>query len=103
GSRLACSWNPAVDVERDEAAIADRDALALEQRALRGRADRIVNRDPAALRARLADHALPRQRVGAGARLERRGRDTRAARQARELGDLAVGRDAAARDRADDL
>jgi molybdopterin synthase catalytic subunit len=78
-------------------------ALALEERALHRRADRIVDRDAPAQLARFADHALPRQPVLGAARLQRRGGDARAARDAGELGDLAVRRDRTARDPADDL
>jgi len=61
-----------------------------------------VDRDPAALLAGLADHALPRDGVGGRGRLHRRAGDPRAARDARELGDLAVRGDPAAGDPADD-
>jgi hypothetical protein len=56
---------PAELIELDEAGVPDGDALLLEQLALDGGADRVVNRDPAAQLARLADHALPRQPAGA--------------------------------------
>jgi hypothetical protein len=62
-----------------------------------------VDRDPAAQLAGFPDHALPRQLIGGLRGLERSGRDPRAARDARELGDLAVGRDAPPGDRADHL
>jgi len=60
-----------------------------------------VDRDPAAQPAGLADHALPRQLIGGLARLERGRGDPRATGDPGELGDLAVGRDAPARDLAD--
>ena len=50
----------------------------------------------------LADHALPRQLVGGLARLHRCAGDARAAGDPGELGDLAVRRDVAARDLAND-
>jgi molybdopterin converting factor subunit 1 len=77
-------------------------ALVLEQVALHRGADRIVNRDPPAHPARFADHALPRQPMLRAARLQRSRRDARAAWQARQLGDLAVGRDRPARNPPDD-
>jgi hypothetical protein len=62
-----------------------------------------VDRDPAAGPAGLGDHALPRQAIGGRGRLQRRAGDARAAGEAGELGDLAVGGDPAAGDPADDL
>jgi len=61
-----------------------------------------VNRDLAAGLARLADDPLPRQLVGRLADLQRGPGDAPAAGDAGQLGDLTVGRDAAARDLADD-
>lgn len=88
-------------VEGDQAALPHPYALALEQLALHGRAHGIVDGDPATERAGLADHALPRQLVGGPARLHRGACHPRAAREAREGGDLPVGRHRAARDRPD--
>ena len=65
------------------------------------RADRIVDRDPAAQPTGFADHALPRQVVARLARLECGRGDASAVRDPRELGDLRVGRDPALGDRAD--
>jgi hypothetical protein len=90
---------PAELGEIDEALVADLDAFALEELALERGADRIVDRDAAARLARLADHALPRQ---ARLDLHRRAADASAVRDARHLGHLAVGRDAATWDPADD-
>jgi hypothetical protein len=61
-----------------------------------------VDRDPRARPAGLAEDALPRDGVGPRRRLHGRPGDARAAGDAGELGDLAVGRDAAGRDAADD-
>lgn len=60
-----------------------------------------MDRDATAQPAGLADHALPRQAIGGRAGFQRRGGDARTAGQPGELGDLAVGRDAAAWDAAD--
>jgi hypothetical protein len=61
-----------------------------------------VDRDAAALLAGLADHALPGKAELGLAGLHRRAGDARAARNAGELGDLAVRRDAAAGNAAHD-
>ena len=90
-----------MDVERDKATLADTDAFIFEQLALHRRTYWIVDRDPPAQLAGLADHALPRQPIAGLGRLHRGARDPRAARDAGELGDLAVGRDAASRNPAD--
>ena len=56
-----------------------------------------MDRDPAAQLAGLADHALPRQPITGLGDLHGRAGDAAAAGDAGELGDLAVGRDASAR------
>jgi hypothetical protein len=52
-----------VAIERDQPGVADHDAFVPEQLALDRGADWIVNRDPAAILAGFADHALPRQPI----------------------------------------
>jgi hypothetical protein len=61
-----------------------------------------VDRDAAAGLAGLAEDALPRDAVGAARGLHGGAGDARAAGDAGELGDLAVGRDAAGGDAAHD-
>jgi hypothetical protein len=64
------------------------------------RADRIVDRDPAARLARFPDHALPRHRSIGDPRRDFQGgtRDARPTGKPRELGNLAVREDVTFRD-----
>src|SRR5690606_20694578 len=90
----ALAREPAVLVEGDVAGGGEGDALLLEQAALDGAADGVVDGDLAEVTGVLADDALPRQRVAA--RGAHGGADgAGGARVAGELGDLAVGGDPA--------
>src|SRR5262249_54166469 len=92
--------DPAEAAQIDQAAVGDLDAFLLEQLALDGGADRVVDLDAGPRGAALADHALPGQAV---ALPHGRAGDAGAPGKPGELRDLAVGRDPAARDAAHDL
>ena len=103
-SSPAAGWvaaDPGEAVEGDVAGGGEGDAFALEELALDGAADGIEDGDAREVPRVLADHALPGEAAAGGG--AHGGADrARGAGVAGELGDLAVGDDAAARDAAHD-